>query len=435
MSTHGLTLGQKIRGLRRQMGMTQADLAGDDFTKSFISQIEKDQARPSLKSLRIFAQRLNRPVSYFLDDEPGESTVPVEAMRSLSTGDLLERQGKYEEALRLYEKALKQCPPTDYGCRGQAYQQRARVLNALDQPQAALQALTLASEEFRLAKDASARATVDRALGQVYTRLRMAEKAIHHYERALLLFEEVLAPRADAESAFSLIHLLTELGLLAAETGDSDGALRYLQRAEALSQEFDLFYRWGDASLAMSSLHAEQDDMEQAVHYARRAVACFETSLQHDGLVEALVQLGTVRFKEGGKRAAEQYFDQALELAERASDSEGVSRVREAMASLARDEGDFERAVALYKEASVGAKEDGRTLSIHRSLAELFRSRQQWDEAAEHLETVAQHLERSNSSRALMETYSALAEVYEAGGHSDDAARCLQRTMEIYRKQ
>src|SRR5690625_1114250 len=124
MSEHGMTLGQKIRTLRRQMGMTQADLAGEDFTKSFISQIEKDQARPSLKSLRIFAQRLNRPVSYFLDDEPGATGQPSEALRSLSTGELLERQGKHEEALRLYDSALKQCPQNDYGCRGQAYRQR-----------------------------------------------------------------------------------------------------------------------------------------------------------------------------------------------------------------------------------------------------------------------------------------------------------------------
>ncbi len=63
--------------------MTQADLAGEEFTKSFISQIEKNQARPSLKSLQIFAQRLNRPVSYFLDDGPDTSPTPSQAQRRL----------------------------------------------------------------------------------------------------------------------------------------------------------------------------------------------------------------------------------------------------------------------------------------------------------------------------------------------------------------
>ena len=71
----GLTLtqsphvGEKIRALRLKMGMTQQDLAGTDFTKSFISQIEKNHARPSLKSLQIIADRLGKPISYFLDED------------------------------------------------------------------------------------------------------------------------------------------------------------------------------------------------------------------------------------------------------------------------------------------------------------------------------------------------------------------------------
>ena len=54
---------KKIRALRLKMGMTQQDLAGTDFTKSFISQIEKNHARPSLKSLQIIADRLGKTLS------------------------------------------------------------------------------------------------------------------------------------------------------------------------------------------------------------------------------------------------------------------------------------------------------------------------------------------------------------------------------------
>lgn len=434
MSEHGTTLGQKIRVLRRQMGMTQADLAGDDFTKSFISQIEKNQARPSLKSLRVFAQRLNRPVSYFLDDEPGTAAAPSEALRALSTGDLLERQGKYEEALNVYDTAIKQCGQTDYSYRGQAYRQRARALQELNQLQAAVQALKLASEEFRLAKEATSRAAVDRSLGEVYTRLGMRQEAVHHYERALLLYEEVLAPHANAESSFALIRLLTDLGLLATGQQPTDAALRYLQRAEALSLKFHVYYRWGETCRTISRILDEQGQREQAVQYAYRAVAFCDTSLDHNGLVQALVDLGTLRFKEGGKRAAEQYFDRAMEVAERAQYADGISRVREALASLAASEGDIDRAVSLYEQAAATSREDKRTLNIHKSLAQLFQTRQQWDDAAQHLESAATYLEKTKCSRALIETYTALAEVYEAGGHPDDAARCLQRSMEVYRR-
>jgi hypothetical protein len=41
MAERRMTLGEKVRALRLQLGMTQAELAGEEFTKSFISQIEK----------------------------------------------------------------------------------------------------------------------------------------------------------------------------------------------------------------------------------------------------------------------------------------------------------------------------------------------------------------------------------------------------------
>lgn len=437
MPDQGSTLGQKIRVLRRQMGMTQADLAGNDFTKSFISQIEKNQARPSLKSLRVFAQRLNRPVSYFLDDEPGVSETPSEAKRALSTGDLLERQGKYEEALGVYDKAISQCAQTDYAHRGQAYRQRARALQELNQLHNAIQSLLLAAEEFRLAKDAPSRAAVDRNLGELYVRLGERQKAMHHFERALLLYEEVIAPHSNAEATFPLIQLLTDLGLLAEALEPSETSRNYLQRAEALANKFNVYYRWGETCKALSrylaSTGEQSGDRQAALQYAYRAVAFFDAVLDHDGLIEALIDLGTLRFQEGGQRAAEQYFERATDVAERSQDGEAMSRVRQALASMAADAGDVERASSLYEQAISTSGNDERTLAIRRSLAELFEGRQLWDEAARHLAAIASHLEQADKPRQLIEAYDALAKVYEAGGHHEKAAQCLQRSLEVYR--
>jgi len=64
--SHARRLGRLIREARKARGMTQAALAGDDFTASFISQVERGLTTPSLKSLRIIASRLGLPVRYFL---------------------------------------------------------------------------------------------------------------------------------------------------------------------------------------------------------------------------------------------------------------------------------------------------------------------------------------------------------------------------------
>lgn len=63
-----ITAGEKIKALRKELKMTQTELAGEELTKSMLSQIENNQSNPSLKTLKYLADRLNRPVTYFLED-------------------------------------------------------------------------------------------------------------------------------------------------------------------------------------------------------------------------------------------------------------------------------------------------------------------------------------------------------------------------------
>ncbi len=65
-------LGDKIRTLRKKMGMTQKELAEQvGLTPSFISQLEKNLISPSLDSLLKLSEKLNTQPIYFLTD--GES--------------------------------------------------------------------------------------------------------------------------------------------------------------------------------------------------------------------------------------------------------------------------------------------------------------------------------------------------------------------------
>lgn len=61
-------IGQRIRQLRLQKGLRQRELAGGELTKSFISQVERGQALPSLVSFVKIADRLEVPVSSLLED-------------------------------------------------------------------------------------------------------------------------------------------------------------------------------------------------------------------------------------------------------------------------------------------------------------------------------------------------------------------------------
>lgn len=61
-------IGEKIRALRIQKKMTQAELAGSFITRNMLSQIENGVAMPSVPTVLELAERLDVPASYFFSD-------------------------------------------------------------------------------------------------------------------------------------------------------------------------------------------------------------------------------------------------------------------------------------------------------------------------------------------------------------------------------
>src|SRR5947208_16497019 len=84
-------MGARIRKARQQLGISLSVLAGKDFSRAFLNQIELGTARPSVRNLQIIAKRLNRPLEYFLqDDELSATAIELaltEAETSLRRGD------------------------------------------------------------------------------------------------------------------------------------------------------------------------------------------------------------------------------------------------------------------------------------------------------------------------------------------------------------
>src|SRR4051794_34468155 len=57
-SSNGLRLGDRLRQLRSAAGLTQSDLAGDRFSKEYVSQIERGKTRPTRETIEWLAARL-----------------------------------------------------------------------------------------------------------------------------------------------------------------------------------------------------------------------------------------------------------------------------------------------------------------------------------------------------------------------------------------
>lgn len=93
-----MDLGGKIKQLRLELGLSQRALCGDTITRNMLSQIENGTARPSMDTLRFLAERLGKPVSYFLEEVTASvnQNLMEQARQAYGTGD-------YAGALELLE--------------------------------------------------------------------------------------------------------------------------------------------------------------------------------------------------------------------------------------------------------------------------------------------------------------------------------------------
>lgn len=108
------TIGKKIKQLRKELKMTQSELAEPEMTKGMLSHIENGHANPSMKNLQYIAHKLNKPLSYFFQDSTlnkenviEENQLPIdEILNRLKIIDDLFNKKEFELAKKKIRQVL-----------------------------------------------------------------------------------------------------------------------------------------------------------------------------------------------------------------------------------------------------------------------------------------------------------------------------------------
>src|SRR5215216_7400049 len=97
-------LGERLRQLRVSAGLTQTDLAGDRFSKEYISQIERGKTRPTAETVEWLASRLGVDATFLSSGVSADGRARAEAL--LARGDALAADKEYTAAVEHYSQAL-----------------------------------------------------------------------------------------------------------------------------------------------------------------------------------------------------------------------------------------------------------------------------------------------------------------------------------------
>src|SRR6266496_1777487 len=98
---NGLLLGERLRQLRVSAGLTQTELAGDRFSKEYVSQIERGKTRPTRETIEWLAGRLGVDTGFLANGVSADERGRVEA--ALARAEALLEARRNEEALVEFE--------------------------------------------------------------------------------------------------------------------------------------------------------------------------------------------------------------------------------------------------------------------------------------------------------------------------------------------
>jgi len=339
------TLGDRVRTLRTAHGLTQSELAGERFSKEYVSQIERGKTQPTASTLDWLAERLEADRSFLetgvsqAERARAENTV-VRAEAALEAHDygeavaILEGLGPdvsqetrfrallAESWARMYLGEIREALARAQDARETAAQprfsdlQRAEALYQVAccryKLSSTATAVALLTDALELA-DRSAlpadrlRAHILEWRSRCYRRQRDWEAAREDIERALELAEGL----GDRQT---VAHVYFQASLVAERQGQWVLARSHAERAKALYEEFADRQSVGRLLNNLGGLTFLLGKPERAVDYLKRAFAtALEVGSEADA-AQAVSSLAQVHLRTGQVELAEEQARHALVL-------------------------------------------------------------------------------------------------------------------------
>lgn len=293
------TLGQRIRRLREAQGLSQADLAGDDLTRGYISQVENDQVTPSRLALDVIARRLGRPPGFFTH-EPQERDVSVLRLMMRHARQLVRRKKWGAAAERLQEARSLAAEWGQEEIEGEIWSEMARLLAMQGRHREAAdmyrQLLTSG-----LAMSGFQRARVKASIGYLLYRLGQnldARQWLQQADQDLKGLSGAEARRLRTTTLLNLGHVCTRLELW-------DDALSACKGAVALAVHSGDAEREGLALLCEGAVRLQLAEYDRARAAFTQSLSIFQHQPAEQGNVMACVyNLAKISAKTGDAEGA-----------------------------------------------------------------------------------------------------------------------------------
>lgn len=411
-------IGERLKRARLAAGMTQQQLAGDRYTKAYVSALENGLAKPSIKALDYLAAQLGTTASQLMaDDQPRWTR--LEADLRLASGD-------WQSAVDAYSALLEAKP--DLALRAEVLLGRAEALARLDRGALAAADASQAAELF----DSLGRPS-DAALAGYW--LSAAEYYQDNVAEAKAILHGILAKvRAGLrmQPDFKL-RLLMALSSNEAREGNHDSALAYLEEVRGLADELD-DRRRAAFLFDLAHSYSETGDYEAALRSGYASLALFTAAETPIEVAKLENELAIAHLRTGNTKRARELAARAHGTFARLGDERLLAHVLDTEAQIRLKAGDADGALKLAAEALELAKRTNNPIAAlgaltssaqaHAALGDAVEARRSFERAVE----TARNLRRLGMLRQALTD---LADFLAAGGDHEAAFRVSREALGV----
>jgi tetratricopeptide (TPR) repeat protein len=425
----GLRLGERLRQLRVAAGMTQTDLAGDRFSKEYVSQIERGKTRPTRETIEWIAGRLGVDAGFLANGVSADERGRVDA--ALARADALLEARRNDEALAEFESIRSAVLATGLAeLEVRALSGEATVRMRAGEVREAIALL----ERARGLSERAEFSNLER--GDVLFRLGVARYKLNSIQTAIGLFDEALnlTERTELPSDQLRSNILAWRSRCYQRRRDLEAAREDVERALELAEGLNDRRTAADIYFQASIIADREGHWVLARSYAERAKAAYEELADRGNLGRLLNNLGGINFLLGHPDEAIGFLKDAVRIALEVGDDAEAAHAVNGIAQVHLRTGDISLAEeqARYALELLGDREDelseigNAQLVLGRSLLEQDRL----DEAEEAFRAGEQAYDQLSSASHRASAWVAQGDLAARRGDDRTAARLYRQAAD-----
>src|SRR5712691_9372 len=302
-SASTLRLGERLRQLRVAAGLTQTELAGDRFSKEYVSQIERGKTRPTRETIDWLAGRLGVDPDFLANGVSADQRGRVEA--ALARAEALIEASDEAEAVAQFEDLRSAVLATglpELEVRALSGEARARMRQGEVRP--AIELL----DRARGLTEGPGFSDVERA--DILYRLGVCRYKLSSIQTALGLFNEALALAEGCGMPCDLLRsqILGWRSRCYRRQRDLEAAREDVERALELAQAANDPRTMANVYFQASMVAERMGHWVLARSYAERAKAYYEEQNDQRNLAGLLNNLGGLNLMLGKPEEAIEYL-------------------------------------------------------------------------------------------------------------------------------